>query len=68
MNETEKRRAALAAIDVYKAYADTNAQEIANEAVAMMCRFNAYADTYPIVAKFLALRNEADRLRKEVQP
>ena len=52
----------------YLDYAANQAQEIADEAAAMMIRFGAHPVAYPIVSKYLALRNEADRLRKEVQP
>ena len=68
MNETEKRKAAIEAMKAYKAHAASCWPEIADEAAAMMIRFNAHPDTYPITSKYLALRNKADRLRKDVQP
>jgi len=63
-----KRRAAIEAMEAYKAHATTHAQEIADEAAAMHCRYMASDESYPRTAEYLALRNEADRLRKEVQP
>lgn len=68
MNETEKRKAAIAAMNAYKAHAASRWQEIADEAAWMLEKFGANPDNYPATAKYLALRNEADRLRKEVQP
>jgi signal transduction histidine kinase len=63
-----KRRLALDAMDAYKAHATTHAQEIADEAAAMLVRFGAHPDTYPHVADFLGLRMASDTLRREVQP
>ena len=64
-----KRRAAIEAMDAYKAHASTHAQEIAGESAEMMRRlFRDPHFAYPHTAEFLELRNKADRLRKEVQP
>ena len=68
MTDSQKRKAAIDAMTTYLDYAANQAQEIADEAAAMMIRFGAHPVAYPIVSKYLALRNEADRLRKEVQP
>lgn len=68
MNETEKRKAAIAAMNAYISYAKNYAQQIANEAAAMHVRYMAPDETYEHTAEYLALRSEADRLRKEVQP
>ena len=68
MNETEKRKAAIAAMNAYISYAKKNAQEIANESAAMHVRYMASDETYEYTAEYLRRRNEADRLRKEVQP
>ena len=66
---THKRRAAIEAMDAYKTHATTHAQEIADESAGMMRRlFRDPHFAYPATAEFLELRNEADRLRKEVQP
>lgn len=63
-----KRRAAIEAMEAYKAHASTHAQEIADEASWMLDKFLANPNSYPVTAEYLRLRNEADRLRKEVQP
>ena len=64
-----KRRAAIEAMEAYKAYATTHAQEIAEEGAEMMRRlFGDPHFGYPHTAEFLESRNKADRLRKEVQP
>jgi len=63
-----KRRAAIEAVDAYKDYATTHAQEIANEAVGMFSGQAPHGYLFPHTAEYLRLRNEADRLRKEVQP
>jgi regulator of protease activity HflC (stomatin/prohibitin superfamily) len=68
MNESQKRKAAIAAMDAYKAYAANQFQQIADEAAAMMQRFGATPSTYPATAEFLRLRDIADTLRREVQP
>ena len=63
-----KRRAAIEAMEAYKTHATTHAQEIAGESSGMLDKFLANPNSYPVTAKYLALRNEADRLRKEIQP
>lgn len=68
MNETEKRKAAIAAMNAYISYASNYAQQIANESAAMHVRYMASDETYEHTAEYLRLRSEADRLRKEVQP
>ena len=66
---THKRRAAIEAMVAYKAYAAVHHQDIADESAGMMRRlFRDPHFAYPHTAEFLRLRNEADRLRKEVQP
>lgn len=68
MNESQKRKAAIAAMNAYKAHAANRSQQIADEAAAMMQRFGAASSTYPATAEFLRLRDIADTMRKEVQP
>jgi regulator of protease activity HflC (stomatin/prohibitin superfamily) len=68
MTDSQKRKAALAAMDAYKAHASNQFQQIADEAAAMMQRFGAVPSTYPATAEFLRLRDIADTLRREVQP
>jgi hypothetical protein len=68
MNDTNDFTAAIAAMNAYKEYAVTHAQEIANEAAAMLVRFGAHPDTYPHVADFLGLRMASDVATKEVLP
>ena len=62
-----KRRAAIEAAEAYKAYATTHAQEIADEA-ADLIQIHTAKHLFPSVHEYLTLRNEADRLRKGVQP
>ena len=68
MTDSQKRKAALDAMKAYKAYATTHAQEIADEAAAMLARFNAHPETYPFTADFLGLRMVSDAAVKEVHP
>ena len=68
MIEEQKYKAAIAAMNAYKEYAVTHAQEIANEAAALLVRFGAHPDTYPHVADFLGLRMASDAATKEVMP
>lgn len=68
MNETKTRKSAIAAMNAYISYAKNCAQQIANESAAMLIRYMASDETYEHTAEYLRLRNEADRLRKEVQP
>ena len=64
-----KHRAAIEAMEAYKAHATAHAQEIADESAGMMRRlFRDPHFAYPATAEFLELRNKADRLRKEAQP
>jgi cell division septum initiation protein DivIVA len=63
-----KRRAAIEAADAYKAHAAAHAQEIASEAASICQWIGAKPESVPFVSEFIRLRNEADRLRKEVQP
>ena len=63
-----KRHAAIEAMEAYKAHASTHAQEIASEAASMCQWIGAKPESVPFVSEFIRLRNEADRLRKEVQP
>ena len=71
---THKRRAAIEAADAYKAYAATHAQEIADEGAQALDLYDKAINgmcspsDFPKLAKYLELRNESDRLRKEVQP
>ncbi len=64
---THKRRAAIEAMEAYKAYATVHAQEIAEEA-ADLIQIHTSPHLFPCTAEFLDLRNKADRLRKEIQP
>lgn len=63
-----KRRAAIEAMEAYKAHAASFAQEIASEAASLSRWIGAKPESVPFVSEFIRLRNEADRLRKEVQP
>ena len=60
-----KRRAAINAMEAYKTYATTHAQEIADEAVGLYAGQAAHGYLFPHAAEYLRLRNEADRLRKD---
>ena len=65
---THKRRAAIEAMEAYKAHASSLAREIASEAASMCQWIGAKPESVPFVSEFIRLRNEADRMRKEVQP
>lgn len=63
-----KRRAAIEAMEAYKAHAATHAQDIAHESSVMFARHSPPDYLFPFTSRFLALRDEADRLRKEARP
>ena len=63
-----KRRAAIEAIEAYKAHASTHALAISCEAASICQWIGAKPESVPFVFEFIRLRLEADRLRKEVLP
>ena len=69
-----KRRAAIEAMEACKTYATTHAQEIADEGAQALNLYDksikgmCSPSDFPRLSNYLELRNEADRLRKEVQP
>jgi hypothetical protein len=67
MTTQEKRKAALDAIEEYQLYAATNAVVIANDAVALLKASGHSAWAYPELSRYIQLRDEADRLRKEIE-
>jgi hypothetical protein len=67
MTPAEKRKAALDAIEEYQLYAATNAVVIANDAVALLKMSDHDAWIYPELSRYIQLRDEADRLRKEIE-
>jgi cytosine/adenosine deaminase-related metal-dependent hydrolase len=68
ISSLHKRRAAIEAMEAYKAHAATHAQEIADEAEDLLDQSGKNPAHFPRTAEYLRLRNEADRLRKEVLP
>jgi hypothetical protein len=67
MTSAEKRKAALDAIEEYQLYAATNAVVIANDAVTLLKASGHSAWVYPELSRYTQLRDEADRLRKEIE-
>lgn len=67
MTPAEKRKAALDAIEEYQLYAATNAVVIANDAAILLKASGHSAWVYPELSRYILLRDEADRLRKEIE-
>lgn len=67
MTPPEKRKVALDAIEEYHMYAASNAVVIANDAVTLLKASGHSAWVYPELSHYIYLRDEADRLRKEIE-
>jgi hypothetical protein len=68
MTDSQKRKAALDAIDRCREYATANAVTIANDAAALLKASGHSAWIYPELSKYIELRNAADKLMREVLP
>ena len=68
MTDSQKRKAALDAIDECRNYAIGHAEIIANDAVALLKASGHSAWIYPELSKYIELRNAADKLTREVLP
>jgi hypothetical protein len=68
MTESQKRKAALDAVERCQQYAKDNAPTIANDA-AMLLAFAKQSEwIYPELSEYIRLRNIADSLIREVLP
>jgi len=68
MNDSQKRKLALDAIDRYREYAAANAVTIANDAVSLFRASEDERGDYPEVAEYKRLRDHADAMVREVLP
>ena len=68
MTDSQKRKAALDAIDEAGEYALNHAEIIANDAVALLKASGHSPWIYPELSKYVELRNAADNLMREVLP
>jgi hypothetical protein len=68
MNESQKRKLALDAIERCQQYAKDNATTIADDAAALLKASGHSAWIYPELSKYVELRNAADKLMREVLP
>lgn len=68
MTESQKRKAALDAMEEAKWHADRNAVVIANDAALLLKHAGHTPSIYPELAEYIRLRNIADALIKEVLP
>ena len=68
MNDSQKRKLALDAIEEAREYAQDVAEIIANDAVALLKASGHSAWIYPELSKYIELRNAADKLMREVLP
>lgn len=62
-----KQQAVIDAVDKYQAHAWDNALSIASECAALIDWFGAPKSNSPFTAEYMKLRDEADRLRKEIE-
>jgi hypothetical protein len=63
-----KRQAVIDAIDKYQAHAQKNALSIASECAALIQWFGAPKSNSPFTDEYMALREKADKLMREVLP
>jgi hypothetical protein len=68
MNESQKRKLALDAIEKAREYAQDFAEIIANDAVALLKASGHSPWIYPELSRYIELRNAADKLMREVLP
>jgi hypothetical protein len=68
MTDSQKRKAAIDAIDRCRKYATDNAVTIANDAASLFKASGHSAWIYPELSRYIELRNAADKLMREVLP
>jgi len=68
MNDSQKRKLALDAIEEAREHAQDFAEIIANDAVALLKASGHSAWIYPELSRYIELRNIADKLMREVLP
>ena len=68
MTDSQKRKAAIDAIDEAGEYAINHAEIIANDAAALLKASGHSAWIYPELSRYIELRNTADKLMREVLP
>ena len=68
MNDSQKRKAALDAIEEAREHAQDFAEIIANDAVALLKESGHSPWIYPELSRYIDLRNQADKLMREVLP
>jgi len=68
MTDSQKRKAALDAIEEAREHAQDFAEIIANDAVALLKASGHSAWIYPELSRYIELRNAADKLMREVLP
>lgn len=66
MTDSQKRKAAIDAIDEAAEHAINHAEIIANDAAALLKASGHSAWIYPELSKYIELRNAADKLMREV--
>jgi hypothetical protein len=68
MTDSQKRKAALDAIERCQQYAKDNATTIANDAAMLLAFTKQSGWIYPELSKYMELRDKADKLMREVLP
>ena len=68
MTDSQKRKAALDAIERCQQYAKDNATVIADDAAALLKASGHSAWIYPELSEYVRLRNHADAMVGEVLP
>ena len=68
MTDSQKRKAALDAIDRCREYAKENATTIANDAASLLKASGHSAWIYPELSEYVRLRNHADAMMRGVLP
>ena len=68
MTDSQKRKAALDAMEEAKWYADRNSVVIANDAALLLKSAGHPPHVYPELSEYIRLRNIADALIREVLP
>jgi hypothetical protein len=68
MNESQKRKLALDAIERCQQYAKDNATTIADDAAALLKASGHSAWIYPELSEYVRLRNHADAMMRGVLP
>ena len=68
MTDSQKRKAALDAIERCQQYAKDNATTIADDAAALLKASGHSAWIYPELSEYVRLRNHADAMMRGVLP